>query len=127
MRVSIEHADKTSGLVFKTHQIEVAVAVVFSEEEQAIIKGRKLKDTVVLKREPNSKEIEKRGAAWVRENHDLYHLYIRDLTAGKPERFLCDTPIDAKIYEQNLMEALKTLKGFISGNAETGTAKTFEL
>lgn len=127
MRVSIEHEDKTSGLIFKTHQTEVAVTVIFSDEEQAVIKSRKLKDTVVLKREPNAKEIEKRGAAWVRQNDDLYHLYIRNLTAGKPERFLCDTPIAAKIYEQELTGALKQLKEFLSGNAEIGKAKTFEL
>jgi hypothetical protein len=127
MRVSIKHTDKSSGLIFKTHQVEVAVTVVFSDEELAIIKSRKLKDYVVLQREPDRLRRERLGETAMAHNPRMFDLYVRDLVAGRPEQFFCDTPVDAKVYEQNLTEALKTLKSFLQGNAETAGAKVFEI
>ena len=127
MRVSINHTDKSSGLIFKTHQVEVSVAVTFSDEEQAIIKSRKLKDYVVLERQPDKLRRERIGAEAMRDNPGMFNLHVRDLVSGRADPFFCDTPIDAKIYEQQLTEALKKLKDFIAGNAETGTSKVFEL
>ena len=127
MRVSIEHKDKASGLIFKTHQVEVAVTVVFSEEEQAIIKHRKLKDYVITERIPDERLAGKIGSSFVQEHKHMYHLYVRDLTNGRPDHFVFDTPAHAKAYEQKVTEGLKELKAFIAGNAEIGTTKSFEL
>ena len=127
MKVSIEHKDKASGLLFKTHQVAVSVAVVFSEEELAVIRSRRLRDYVVLERQPDKLRRERIGAEAMRDNPGMFNLYVRDLVSGRADEFFCDTPIDAKIYEQNLKVGLKTLKDFITGNAETGSATTFEL
>ena len=127
MRVSIEHNSGSSGLIFKKHFIRVAVTVVFSEEEQAIIRSRKLKDYVVLKREPDMLTVERLGARDAAQFAETYHLRIKDLASGKPDTYPFDTPIEAKQYETDLTAALKTLKEFISGNADTAKAKTFEL
>src|SRR3569832_2932493 len=127
MKVSIEHKDKASGLLFKTHQVAVSVAVVFSEEELAVIRSRRLRDYVVLERQPDKLRRERIGAEAMRDNPGMFNLHVRDLVSGRADPFFCDTPIDAKIYEQQLTEALKKLKDFIAGNAETGTSKVFEL
>ena len=125
MRVSIEHKDKVAGLFRNIHQVDVVTSVQFTEEELAVIKSRKLKDYIVLERMPDSRMVEKLGAD-LPNYLDGFKLRIKDLMKG-PDAFTCDTPIDAKAYEHSLTEALKELKAFIAGNAETATAKTFEL
>jgi hypothetical protein len=127
MRVSINHADRKFGLFGGTRMVEVAATVVFSDEEQAIIRGRKLKDYIVLKREPDSRSIDRLGAANVAELADAYHLRVRSLLSGKPDTYLFDTPAHAKRYEAELTDALKAFKDFIAANAETASATTFEL
>jgi hypothetical protein len=127
MRVSIEHNDKTHGLVFKVHQVEVAVTVIFAEEELAVIRSRKLGDTVILERQADARTAEKLGAEYLASVAEGFHLRVKDLVKGKPERFTFDNPLQAKAYEQKLKAALTDLKAFLTGNAETGTATTFEL
>ena len=127
MRVSIEHNSKSKGLIFKKRYIEVATTVVFSEEEQAIIRSRKLKEFVVLKREPDMLTVERLGARDAAMFVETYHLRIKDLASGKPDNYPFETPIEAKRYEAELTAALKTLKEFIGSNADTAKAKTFEL
>ncbi|MEJ0041003.1 MAG: hypothetical protein WDM81_01665 [Rhizomicrobium sp.] len=58
---------------------------------------------------------------------DAYHLRVKDLLSGKPDKYLFDTPADAKVYEHELTEALKAFKQFIAANAEMAGAKSFEL
>ena len=127
MRVSIEHAEKKFGLLRRTSRIEVSAAVVFSDEEQAVIRERKLKDYVVLKRAPDSDSVDRLGAAHVAGMLDAYHLRVKNLLSGKPDKYLFDTPAEAKVYEHDLTEALKGFKAFITANAEMAGAKTFEL
>lgn len=127
MRVSIEHINKSSGLIFKKHYIEVAVTVVFSDEEQAVIRSRKLKEYVVLKREPDMLTVERLGAKDAAQFAETYHLRIKHLASGKPDKYPFETPIDAKNYEADLTAALKMLKEFIGANSETAGAKSFEI
>ncbi|MDE1945381.1 MAG: hypothetical protein KGI03_03875, partial [Patescibacteria group bacterium] len=122
-----EHNDKTSGLFGNVHQVEVFTRVQFSEEELAIIKSRKLKDYVVLKRKPDSRTAKKFDAEYMASIADGYHLRVKDLMKEDADRFTFDTPVDAKVYEENLTAALKQLKSFIVGNAGVAEAKTFEL
>jgi len=51
---------------------------------------------------------------------------IGSLVKG-PDRYVLDTPADAKGYEARLTEALKTLKGFLQANESKAESKSFEL
>tara|TARA_R110002110_G_scaffold322490_1_gene534916 strand:- start:43 stop:399 length:357 start_codon:yes stop_codon:yes gene_type:complete len=117
MRVSIEHSDKAVGLLRMVNQIQVTTTVQFSEEELAVIRDRRLKDYIVAERVPDSRTASKFDAEYAARIADGWHLRVRDLMKGKPDGFMFDTPVDAKIYEQRLTEALKALKSFIEGNA----------
>jgi hypothetical protein len=127
MRVSIEHSDKAVGLLKRVNQVEVTTTVQFSEEELAVIRDRRLKDYIVAERVPDSRTASKFDAEYAASIADGWHLRVRDLMKGKPDRFTFDTPVDAKLYEERLKEALKTLKSFIEGNASMAEATTFEL
>ena len=127
MRVSIEHSDKAVGLLRMVNQIQVTTTVQFSEEELAVIRDRRLKDYIVAERVPDSRTASKFDAEYAASIADGWHLRVKDLMKGKPDSFLFDTPVDAKIYEERLKEALKALKSFIEGNAATAEATTFEL
>jgi hypothetical protein len=54
------------------------------------------------------------------------HLTVKDLMKGVDQYGLPD-PVRAKQYEEKLVDALKTLKGFFEGSKTVGEAKTFEL
>lgn len=127
MRVSINHNEKSVGLVFKSTKHEVVTGVQFTAEELAIINGRKLKEFVVLSRGWDATMKEK--AAKHPEYYDT--LTPPNLTIGKlvkgPDSYVFDTPIEAKRYEGELTEALKELKGFLVGNQTKAESKTFEL
>ena len=127
MRVSIDHKDKKTGLVFKSNKYEVVVSVQFSDEELAIINSRKLKEYVVLERGWDATM--KETAAKHPDYYDLLpppNLIIGKLVKG-PDSYVFDTPIEAKGYEEKVTEALKRLKSFIMGNAEKAENKSFEL
>jgi hypothetical protein len=129
MRVSIDHKEKTMGLVFKKTKHAVVVTIQFTEQEQAIIRQRKLNDYVIIKREWDATMKEKAEAHPEHYNHpDMKppHLFIKDLVKG-PDTYVLDTPIEAKQYEARLVEGLKTLKSFIEGNQTVAESKTFEL
>lgn len=55
----------------------------FSDEEQAIIRSRKLKEYVVLKCEPDMLTVERLGAKDAAQFAETYHLRITDLASGK--------------------------------------------
>lgn len=127
MRVSIEHSEKSAGLLKRVTQIEVTTTVLFSEEELAVIRDRHLKDYVVVERELDSRTARSLNPENSREDAKIWFLRVRDLMKGKPDRFTFDTPVDAKMYEDRLKEGLKALKSFIEGNASMAQATTFEL
>lgn len=127
MRVSINHNDKATGFIFKSNKFEVVVSVQFSEEELAVINGRKLKEYIVLERGWDATMRDKAN------KHPEYYdtLPPPNLTIGKlvkgPDGYVCDTPVDAKIYEEKVTNGLKSLKAFLQGNQTKAESKTFEL
>ena len=126
MRVTINHEQRNSGLIFKKTRIAVVLSIQFSEEELATIKTRKLKSTVVLERKWDATMREK--AAAHPEYYDTVpppNLTVGDLLKG--DTYVCDTPVEAKQYEAKLIDALKTVKPFIEGNQSSAQTKSFEL
>ena len=127
MRVSFQHNDKTTGLFSKKHTVDVVTSVQFSDEEQAIINTRKLKPFVVLAREADAvvKNRFKDDPTYL-NSLSGFDLTVAGLMKG-PDSYPCETPVHAKAYEEKVTEALKALKGFITGNADKAESKSFEL
>ncbi len=127
MRVSIEHRERTTGLLRRTTQYEVVTKVDFSDEELAIIQHRRLENTIVLERSPDRIHASKFTQQELADLADQWHLKIKSLMKRGPDVHTLDTPIEAKQYEHDLTGALRQLKVYIEGNATVGGAKTFEL
>lgn len=141
MKVSIEHTEKTTGVLRKTTLHGVQVHVQFSEEEKAVIEGRDLWYDVVLERGysadvSDSKAIkqENRGlgrallnAAVNGRDANSTNLTINKLVKG-PDLFFLETPLEAKAYEDQLKNGLVTLKDYIVGNERVEEkSSSFEL
>jgi hypothetical protein len=127
MRVSIDHNEKSVGLLFRSTKHEVVTSIQFTAEELAVINGRKLKEYVVLERGWDATM--KDNAAKHPEYYDTVpqpNLTIGKLVKG-PDHYVFDTPIESKRYEGQLTEALKQLKGFLVGNETRAESKSFEL
>lgn len=141
MKVNIEHKEKTVGMLRRSTLHGVGVNVQFSEEELAVIEGRGLKYDIVLERgysadvsDAKANKQENRGmarsllnAAVNGADANTTNLTINKLMKG-PDLFFLATPLEAKGYEDVLMEKLVQLKDYIVGNegvAEKATA--FEL
>ncbi len=127
MRVSIDHREITTGLLRRTTQYEVVTKVDFSDEELAVIRHRRLEDTIVLERVPDRIHASKFTQQELADLADQWHLKIKSLMKRSPDVHTLDTPIEAKQYEQDLTGALRNLKAYIEGNATLAGAKTFEL
>ncbi len=137
MKVNIKHVEKKKGMVFskKLHGVECSLQ--FNDEETAIIDERKLKNQLLLERDwsadVDGEKQESRGlvslvakAAIQGAGANHPHLTIGKLARGADTHFF-DTPVEAKMYAEELKDALKLCKGFIEGNAEAGTDDSFEL
>ena len=138
MKVSINHIEKSTGLVFKKKLHGVELNIVFSEEEKAVINERKIGGDILLERgAPADVDVDKhanRGLAkklataaikGAGANH--FHLTFNKLLAGS-DTFWFETPIVAKNYEELLKtDTLPNAKGYIVGNATTGSGDSFEL
>lgn len=125
MRVTIEHKQSTSGLIRKKTFYEVHTTIQFTQEEQATIRTRKLGNTTVMERMPGpntsfyQKDFTMMG--------DFFDLKIDGLLKST-DVYASATPLDAKQYDENLKNALRTLKGYLEGNAEpVSGSTTFEL
>ena len=141
MKVTINHVQKTAGLIRKTTFHGVAVKVEFNAEELAVIQERKLGGDIVLERgypaDMSDMAAEKhanRGlgrklltAAVSGADANNFHLTVNKLMRGE-DVYHFGTPVEAKEYEDQLKAGLVTLKDWIVGNAsvETKTA-SFEL
>lgn len=122
MRVSIDHKEVSTGLIMKKTYHEVKLTLVFSNEELAIIKQRRLENDVILERDIPA-DVKPSSVA----NPDIFHLTIGKLVRKGEDTYVTASPLDAKVYEERLVERLKVLKDYIVGNAEVGQSKTFEL
>lgn len=118
MRVSVSHHTVRKGRIFKTTYYEVQLDVTFSHEEIQVIRERKLAKTKLLDRRPANARIDDRD--------ELFELRLQDLMGPKPDRFLCATPSQAKIYEDELLAALAQVKLWIGDNAEVGDRTVVE-
>lgn len=141
MKVTINHVQKTSGMIRKTTHHGVAVRVEFNAEELAVIRERQLEKDVIMERGYPSdmsdaaierhanKGLGKKLLTAAVSGADALHF---DLTVSKlmkgEDVYHLSTPMEAKNYEAELKEGLVKLKTWIEGNAdvETETA-TFEL
>jgi hypothetical protein len=122
MRVSIEHSEKTEGLIFKTKYFHVKLKVEFSNEERAIIQQRKLEKDIIMERNPPADVKVKPG-----DNLNIFDLTIGKLAKRGEDTYVVATPLEAKSYEGELVQRLQVLKAHIMENASTGTSKSFEL
>jgi hypothetical protein len=128
MKVSINHTEKSVGMIRKTKHYGVTVMVTFDATESAIITERRLEKDIVIERGYPSDM--SHGAVEKHANRGLgkklltaaisgldandYNLTVNKLTRGDTYHF--STPVEAKEYEAQLKEALVTLKGWILGN-----------
>lgn len=134
MKIDIRTSELRQGFVRKKSFIDVATRVQFNEEERAIIHHRKLEHDVVLEREApfNSKKKKSRLPPVVQfalsflKPQNTHHLTIAKLIKGV-DRYPFATPLEAKVYEAELVEKFQQLKAYIMGNAEVSPGQSFEL
>ncbi len=141
MKVTINHVQKTAGLIRKTTFHGVALKVEFNTEELAIIRERRLERDVILDRgypaDMSDMAAEKhasRGlgrklltAAVSGVDANNFDLTVSKLMKGE-DVYHFGTPVEAKEYEEHLKNGLVTLKNWIVGNAEVEKATaSFEL
>ncbi|WP_281855899.1 hypothetical protein [Litoreibacter halocynthiae] len=131
MKVTINHVQKTSGLIRKTTHHGVAVRVRFDPEELAVIRERQLEKDVILERgypsdmsdnaihKHTNKSLGKKLLTAAVSGVDSLHfdLTVTKLLKGEDVYFL-GTPMEAKGYEKELKNGLVNLKGWIVGNAD---------
>jgi hypothetical protein len=141
MKVTINHVQKSAGMIRKTTFHGVSVLVQFNAEELAVIAERKLGHDIVLERgypaDMSDMAAEKhanRGlgrklltAAVSGKDANDFHLSVNKLIKGE-DTYHLGTPMEAKAYEDELKEGLVKLKNWIVGNAEVETeTASFEL
>ncbi|MEO9514528.1 MAG: hypothetical protein ABJH45_18805 [Paracoccaceae bacterium] len=141
MKVTINHVQKTTGMIRKTTFHGVSVRIDFNAEELAVINERKLGVDIVLERgypaDMSDMAAEKhanRGlgrklltAAVSGADANNFNLTVNKLMKGEDVYFF-STPVEAKEYEEALKNGLVNLKGWIVGNAEVEKETTsFEL
>jgi hypothetical protein len=141
MKVTINHVQKTSGLIRKTTFHGVSVRIEFNAEELAVISERRLGGDIILERgypaDMSDMKIEKhanRGlgrrlltAAVRGADANNFDLTVNKLMKGEDVYFF-DKPVEAKEYEESLKAGLVTLKNWIVGNAEVEKeTSSFEL
>jgi hypothetical protein len=127
MRVTFQHNDRTSGFFSQKHTVAVVTNVQFSDEELAIINSRKLKKFVVLNREADAVVANRfKNDPEYLNSLSGFDLTVASLVKG-PDSYACETPVHAKQYEENVTDALKSLKNFIMGNADKAESKTIEI
>jgi len=118
MRVSISHHTIRKGWLLKTTYHEVHLSVAFSHEETQVIRQRNLLEIKLLDRRPADARNDARD--------DKFELRVKHLMNARIDRFLCATPSQAKIYEENLLDVLGQMKAWLDDNAETGTRRVVE-
>lgn len=110
MRVAITHEMVRRGFILKTTYYEVHTRVAFAHEEKQIIRQRNLLRTKLMDRRP--------AGARVDERDEKFELRVEHLMDEQLDRFRCETPSQAKIYEESLLDALAQMKIWLDENAE---------
>ena len=110
MRVSITHQMVRRGFVLKKTFYEVHLRVAFTHEEKQIIRQRNLLQSKLMDRRPADAKND--------AGDEKFELRVAHLMDEKLDSFLCATPSQAKIYEDNLLDVLAEMKLWITDNAE---------
>lgn len=127
MRVNIEHKETTTGLIFRKGVHSVVLTVSFTEEERAVIHKHRLQDTIIVERRLPNFRLKGMDRETYENLKDTYHLKISNLLKG-PDTWTVETPLDAKVYDEEVRAALPRLKSYIEGNATpVKKSETFEL
>jgi hypothetical protein len=125
MRATIEHRQKTTGLVSKTTRYQVALSIQFEPDELAVIKKLGWKDAVVLERQPDNKR--NFTPDELRDLGPCFYLKMSTLLKGE-DVYTLDTPREAKEYDELLKDTLRNLKANLEGNQTAPQGKeTIEL
>ena len=85
-----------------------------------------LGERIVVERDINAHRLGKMKADQYEYQAKLAHLRLADLLRG-PSRHVVDTPLDAKLYQDEVVEGLKTLKAFLTGCAELAEPQRIEI
>ncbi len=118
MRVSIAHETVRKGFILKTTYYEVQLQVAFTHEEKQIIQQRNLLKTKLMDRRPADAKVDARDKR--------FELRVEHLLGGRVDRFLCATPSQSKIYEDQLLDALAQMKLWLEDNADTANRTVVE-
>ena len=128
MRVLIEQKELKRGLWGNdVSQIQVCLTVAFGEEERLIIAARRLEDVVVLAREPDAKMAPRLDPDEAKRWEGRFDLRIGSLLGERLDRYVCASPAAAKVYGEQLADALRLLKLFLLENGAVGGSTAFEL
>lgn len=118
MKVNFEHSSVTKGMLRKTTYPVVTVTVDFTAEELALIKREKYQDHVITETVPVNARADR--------NEQIYYCYVKTLMKGSYE-FMCENNVDAKYFEELMLDSLKNLKLHLDGGTEAGESKSIEL
>lgn len=119
MRISLSHQTVQKGLLLKTTYYSVRLAIAFSHEEKQIIRQRNLLRVKLLDRRP--------ATARVDDRDEKFELRVEHLINGQTDCFLCATPSNAKVYEENVLDMLQQMKLWLNDNAEQGLSSVVEI
>lgn len=125
MQIVMRHREVSGGIIRRVKLVEVTTIVRFAKLEKQIIHSRQLGDFVVMRREGDILRKRKFELLGVMSGPSC-DLLISDLVSG-PSRFLCDTPVHAKLYERELVERLRSLKAFIDNNKALSVGARLDL
>jgi hypothetical protein len=114
MRVSIQHSQKTTGLLVRHAHYCVALSVQFTEEEHHVL--RQLKDVIILERGPDSLRHGKFTPEEETQLHETFSLKASDLLR-RTDSYYFATPGEAHAYEQTLKDSLRQFKSYLEANA----------
>lgn len=120
MKVDIKRTEETRGLIFKKKDFVVTVTVLFTEEEKKAIEMAQLEKYVLVERPPRA-GVDGKGV------EDVFHLRVRHLLKGTPDKYEFEHVDDADAYQRALPEELKNLKQAIQNYIDTPKDQSFEL
>ncbi len=120
MKIDITRGEEKAGLVFKKIYQTVTLNVQFSDEEKKVIELAKLRDHIICERPKR---------AGIKDNapDDIWHLRVRHLLTGKPDKYEFDNLAEANSYNDALVPSLKNLKAAIESNAKPIENTSIEL
>jgi hypothetical protein len=121
MKVDIKRTEEMRGLIFKKKDFVVTVTVQFTEEEKKAIEMTKIGNYVLVERPPRAGVKDGKGL------EDVFHLRVRQLLNGAPDKYEFERIDDANRYQHQLPEALKSLKALIEDYVEAPANQSFEL